>query len=229
MTFEADETLSPEVEAGQAVYSRRVLAFYDLLVLRFSNRCVWRCPTPRLLELYNEHITANHLEVGVGTGYFLDKAVFPSPGPRLALMDLNPNCLEAAARRVARYQPETLRRNVLQPICYADGRFDSIAVNYVLHCLPGAMSDKAVVFDHLKPLLNAGGVVFGSTLLAEGVRRGWLARRLMRFYNRKGIFANRADSLDALRQALAARFSTSHVETIGCAAIFWAKDEVTGG
>jgi len=64
--------MDEEVVAGQAVYSKRVLGNYDLVVLGLSNRFLWRCPTERLLEHYNRHVTENHLDVGVGTGYFLD-------------------------------------------------------------------------------------------------------------------------------------------------------------
>ena len=40
----------------------RVLAAYDLFVLRFSNRLVWRCPWPRLLDHYDRHVGASHLD-----------------------------------------------------------------------------------------------------------------------------------------------------------------------
>jgi len=46
----AGERLTPEVLAGQAVYTRRLLRAYDLIVLGISNRFIWRCPTPRLLR-----------------------------------------------------------------------------------------------------------------------------------------------------------------------------------
>ena len=101
--------------------------------------------------------------------------------------------------------------------------FDSISLNYVLHCLPGTMAEKAAVFDHLRPLLKPGGVIFGSTLLAEGVTRNLLARRLMAVYNRNGIFCNTADSLSALESALRNRFDEVGLRTAGCAALFWAR------
>ena len=94
-----------DILAGQAVYTRQILNVYDLLVLGASNRLVWKCPTQRLVEHYNRHITDNHLDVGVGTGYFLDKCRFPSTKPRVALMDLNQNSLDFAARRIARRSP----------------------------------------------------------------------------------------------------------------------------
>lgn len=209
-----------QVEAGQAVYSRRTLAAYDLLVLGISNRLIWKCPTERLEALYDRHLTANHLDVGVGTGYYLDRCRFPSPTPRVALMDLNPNTLEIASRRIARYSPETYRRNVLEPVSIDAPRFDSVGVNYLLHCLPGSMASKSVVFDHLAALLMPDGVVFGSTLLQGGVPRSRAAKLLMRVYNRKGIFSNERDDLDGLHRALHQRFRGVSVEVVGCAALF---------
>jgi hypothetical protein len=214
-------TASPEdIEAGQAVYTPRVLRLYDLLVLGLSNRFIWKCPTPRLLAFYDAHVTGNHLDVGVGTGYFLDRCHFPAASPRVALMDLNENALRFAANRIARAAPKTFRRNVLEPIVFDAEPFDSIGVNYLLHCLPGAIEEKAIVFDHLTPLMRDGAVLFGSTLLQGGVARSAAARRLMAFYNAKGVFSNARDDLDGLRSALEARFRDVSIEVVGCAALF---------
>lgn len=219
-----DSQLSREVIAGQAVYSRRVLRMYDWLVLGLSNRFVWRCPTQQMQALYDQHVTSNHLEVGVGTGYFLDRCRFPTGSPRIVLMDLNENCLRLAARRIRRYGPRTVRRNILEPIPWEERPFDSIGLNYVLHCLPGGMEAKAAVFDHLAALLNPRGVLFGSTLLTAGVRRHLLARWLMTAYNHRRIFCNTQDSLETLTSALKSRFSEQAVWTLGCAALFWGRE-----
>ncbi|HEY8067208.1 MAG TPA: class I SAM-dependent methyltransferase [Methylosinus sp.] len=218
-------TASPEqIAAGQAVYTPAVLRLYDMLVLGLSNRFVWKCPTPRLRALYDAHVSGNHLDVGVGTGYFLDHCRFPVAAPRVALMDLNATALRFAAERIARFSPQSYRRNVLEPIAFDAPKFDSVGVNYLLHCLPGAIAEKAVVFDHLKALTNDGAVVFGSTLLPGGAARSAAARRLMEFYNRKGVFSNTADDLDGLRDALERRFRTVEIDTVGCAALFVAHD-----
>jgi ubiquinone/menaquinone biosynthesis C-methylase UbiE len=209
-----------QVEAGQAIYSKRMLAVYDLVVLGISARFVWKCPTREIEAHYNRHITSNHLDVGVGTGYFLDRCRFPSATPRVALMDLNPNTLEFASRRIARYNPEAYRRNVLEPISIDAPRFDSVGMNYLLHCIPGSMASKSVVFDHLTGLLNPNGVLFGSTLLQGGVSRSWLATGLMALYNRRGIFSNERDDLDGLKRALTHRFRDVSVTVVGCVAVF---------
>ena len=99
-------------------------------------------------------------------------------------------------------------------------RFDSVAVNYVLHCLPGTIRSKAVVFDNLKALLNPGGVIFGATVLHGGVERNRLARALARRYNAHGVFTNTHDDLDGLRSVLAQHLSAPKLDVVGCVAIF---------
>ncbi|MDE0633026.1 MAG: class I SAM-dependent methyltransferase [Caldilineaceae bacterium] len=209
-----------EVRAGQAVYTRRSLRLYDFVVLGLTNRLVWKCPTPGLIAHYNKHVTANHLDAGVGTGYFLARCRFPSDAPRIALLDVNRSSLDFAAARIARRGPEKYLRNVLEPLSIDAANFDSVGVNYLLHCLPGTIGSKTVMLDHLKALMNPGAVLFGSTLLQGGVSRSWAARRLMAFYNGKGIFSNRDDDLEGLKQALGQRFRDVSVEVAGCAALF---------
>lgn len=212
-----------QLRAGQAIYTRPILALYDWLVIGISNRFIWKCPTRALLEMYQRHITSNHLEVGVGTGYFLDHCRFPTANPRLVLMDLNPNCLDVTAKRLSRYRPVCIRANILEPIPFQGEPFDSLGINYVLHCLPGTMRTKAAAFRNLSALLRPGGVLFGSTLLSRGVEVGFLARQLLRRYNAKGFMCNAEDSLDDLTAILHEQFAEVTVTPIGCAGVFVAR------
>ena len=211
-----------QVAAGHAFYTRRSLAVYDLAILGYFSRLAWRCPARRIVAHYDRHVSANHLDVGVGTGYFLDHCQFPSEPeqPRLALMDLSTSCLDAASRRVARFHPEIIQANALEPIAYDGPGFDSVGLNYLLHCLPGDISAKAVVFDHLIALANPGASIFGATLLHDGVHRNWFARQVMSRNNAHGIFSNTGDSLDGLRSVLSDRLSEISLEVVGCVAIF---------
>jgi SAM-dependent methyltransferase len=209
--------------AGQAIYSPATLALYDFVVLTLSNPLVWRCPTRRILELYDRHATGNHLDVGVGTGWYLDRCKFPAAAPRIGLLDLNRNSLAAAARRIARHRPEQYQADVLKPLTVSALPFQSIALTYLLHCLPGDITQKAVVFDNLAPLLAPDGVMFGATLLSSGVERSAAARALMHVYNGKGVFSNAADSVEALQAALDRRFDFVQLDIIGCAALFVGK------
>jgi hypothetical protein len=211
-----------EVLAGQAVFTSTTLSFYDWL-LEFTCNRVWRCPIEQTLALYRSHLSSNHLEVGVGTGYFLDRSEFPAPAPRLALLDLNPHCLAHTARRLQRYRPEVYRANALAPVTIQAQPFDSVAINYVLHCLPGALPDKGVVFANLRPLIKRGGVLFGSTVLRLGVPCDLKARAFMRFYNARGVFCNLLDSLAGLTSALEASYADVRVDVVGCVARFSAR------
>ena len=90
------------------------------------------------------------------------------------------------------------------------------------------MATKARAFDFLSPLMSPGAVVFGSTLLQGGVARNLAARRLMAFYNSKGVFSNTQDDLETLTRELEKRFSAVSVETVGCAALFSATVKGSG-
>ncbi|WP_193370148.1 class I SAM-dependent methyltransferase [Pelagibius marinus] len=209
--------------AGQAAYTPFSLRIYDALVLGLSSRCFWRCPSSEMLAVYDANVSANHLDVGVATGYYLDACRFPVAQPRLGLLDLNPLCLETAAQRVARYRPETYQADVLAPIDLPVEPFDSLGITFLLHCLPGPMARKAAAFANLKPLLNPGARVFGSTILGRGVPHNALGRRLMALYNSKGIFGNAEDDPEGLRAALSAYFDDVELRLQGAVALFTAR------
>ena len=206
--------------AGQAIYTPLTLKLYDKAVLGLSCRWLWKCTSSELLANYQQHISGNHLDVGVGTGYFLDKVSFPSAQPRIVLMDLNPNSLSACADRIQRYQPQTQRSNVLEPVSFDGQGFDSLAMNLLLHCLPGSMNEKVAALDNLLPLMNPGATVFGATLLQGGVERSGMAKGLMKLYNVKGVFSNQDDSLEGLKQELERRMDNVSVEPVGCMGLF---------
>jgi ubiquinone/menaquinone biosynthesis C-methylase UbiE len=213
-----------EVEAAQAVYTPVVLAAYDWFVLGFSSRFAWRCPRKEMLAFYDQHVGPRHLDIGVGTGFFLDKCQWPVARPELTLLDMNPYSLRAAARRTGRFRPRLVQANVLQPLDLGEARFDSIGMNFLLHCLPGLPEQKATaVARNVRRHLQPNGVVFGSTVLGRGVRHNVLGRSLMRVYNKKGIFSNRDDDLEGLERALAGVFSDVRVNLKGTVALFSAR------
>lgn len=206
--------------AGQAVYTPAALRLYDLGIVKLSNSLVWRCPARRLLEHYDRHVGSPHLDVGPGTGYYLERCRFPEADPQITLLDPNPAVLRHAAGRLRRYRPSTHAADVLKPIQLRHGTFRSVALNYVLHCLPGDLNSKAAAFDNLVPLVAPGGVIFGSTILHHGVDHTPLGRVLLRLYNRKGIFGNLDDDLEGLERVLALRFGRFEVEVTGTVARF---------
>ena len=214
-------------EAGAAVYSPLTLKLYDAWVLGISNRFAWQCPTRDILQpFFDRYVGRQHLDVGVGTGYYLSHAGLPDT-THVTLLDLNPSSLQAAKQRFGRADTQTLRHDVFLPLPVEHARrYNSISLFYLLHCLPGTMSDKAAVFANLKPCLKADGVLFGATILGDAAGHNGFGRKLMEVYNRKGIFGNRSDTVDALRTALAMHFSEVHIDVVGKVALFSGRGAV---
>ena len=214
--------IAKPAEPSRGAFNDRTLKYYDRL-LELTCNWIWRCPIERTLELYQRHLSSDHLEVGVETGYFLDRSRLPGLAPRLALLDVSPHCLEHTEARLARYAPEVYRANALAPIELVAKGFDSIAINYVLHCMGGTFPGKGAAFANLKPLLNPSGVLFGSTVLRYGVPCGLRGRMFMRLYNAGRVFCNLQDSLAGLTEALHNNFQHVQIDVIGCVAQFSAR------
>lgn len=213
-----------DVDAGQAIYAPLSLTFYDLIVHGVSNHWIWRCPTRQIARLYDRNVSARHVDVGVGTGYFLARSHWPVAAPQVTLVDLNRYCLQRAAHRIARFSPQVIEANVLEPLpLLPDAPFMSAGLCYLLHCLPGSIPEKAVVFDHLLPYLAPGARVFGATILGQGVEMNGAARRLMATYNARGIFSNTQDAYQDLEQAMTRRFDDVVIRLLGVVALFEAR------
>lgn len=215
------ERSDPEY-AGQSIYTRPFLRVYDAFVYRFTCPVLWRCPKERFVGLYDAHASLRHLDIGVGTGTLLDECRFPGR-PEITLMDLNPNSLAAASRRIARHSPRTHQANVLEPWGLPDASFDSVAMCHLLHCLPGTMLDKAIVFRRAKAVLGPGGVLFGATIFGRGVPQSRMARLALAVANRHGMQSNLADGPQELEAALASEFPSHELEVIGSVGLFSAR------
>jgi hypothetical protein len=205
-------------------YTRLGLRVYDPLIVNLVAPRVWDCSPDALVEHYREHVTSNHADIGVGTGYFLDRCGFDSSQPRLALIDLQSNCLQHAARRLARYRPQTYLRDALRLIeGIPGGPFDSIALGGIIHCLAGDLRQKSGIFDTVAPLARAGTKIFGYTLVYDGVSLRARRRLVHGFLNRLRVVDNKNDRLCDLHHELSTRFTDCKVEAIGCMALFSAR------
>lgn len=211
--------------AGQAGYTRRFLRIYDLYVFSYSMPRLWRCRKQRLRWHYDEHAGARHLDIGVGSGYLIDKCRFPTESPEITLMDMNPNSLRHASRRIARYSPKTHRANVLEPWGLPERSFDSVAMSNLLHCVPGTMREKAVAFDHASRALAPGGTLFGTTVLGREADHTKRSLKMIERLNAGGDFSNLDDRVEDLEAGLAAAFPAYEVEVEGVLALFSARGE----
>lgn len=205
---------------GQAGYTPCLLAIYDLFVLGFMARAVWRCPTPPVVDRYRQNLGHRHLDVGPGTGYFLEQAGLATDS-EVTLLDPNPAVLAHAFHRLAPLNLTTVEADVLKPLPVS-GPFDSAALNYVLHCLPGPQPDKAIAIRNVAAVLALHGVLFGATVLGSSAEHTQLARAILWAFNRQGAFDNLADTEDGLHEILEESFQTVEIDVIGSIAHFTA-------
>ncbi|MBB6096377.1 hypothetical protein HNQ60_005299 [Povalibacter uvarum] len=207
---------------GIKAYTRLGLHLYDPLIVGVLARYVWDCPAEAFIDHYRQHVTGNHADIGVGTGYCLDRCGFDTPEPRIGLIDLQPNCLEFTANRLARYRPQVYLRDACRPLVGIDP-FDSIALGGILHCLPGDMAQKCRVFDSLRPICRSGARIFGFTLVNDAIPDRTARRLAYRGLNGLRVINCMSDTAEELRQSLAARYVEHTVELIGCFAFFSAR------
>ncbi|MEE8405647.1 MAG: class I SAM-dependent methyltransferase [Acidimicrobiia bacterium] len=206
--------------AGQADYTPWLLAIYDPWVLGFMARAVWRCPTPPVVQRYRQHVGRRHLDVGPGTGYFLDKAAL-SPETEITLLDPNPNVLAHVSRRLAARNMTTVEADVLKPLP-VEGPFDSAALSYVLHCLPGPQPHKAAAIRNVAAVLAPDGVLFGGTVLGSSEQHTPQARAVLWAFNRRGAFDNLGDTAEGLRGILEESFQNVEIDVVGSLGFFMA-------
>jgi SAM-dependent methyltransferase len=212
---------------GQRDYTWPVLRAYDPLVLGPIARFVWRCPTSLLVERYRRHITGRHLDVGPGTGYFLERSCLPQ-GSEVTILDPNTNVLRHVARRLRHLDVATVEADVLKPLPVR-GPYDSAALHLVMHCLPGPQPRKARAIENVAAVLTPEGVLFGASVIGARGKHSRAARLLLEAFNRQGGFDNRDDTEEGLREILLASFEDVAVEAAGSIAVFRAtRPRATG-
>lgn len=209
---------------GQSDYNTLLLKLYDPLVLGPIARYVWRYPAQLGVRTYREHIRPNHLDVGPGTGYFLEHAGLPS-GSRVTILDPNPNVLRHVTRRLRDLDLTAVEADVLKPLPVG-GPFDSAAMHAVLHCLPGPLERKSMAVANVARVLAADGTFFGASVLGRSGRHTRLGRALLMAFNRRGAFDNLDDTEEGIAEILRRSFGQVMIESVGGLALFTATNPV---
>ncbi|KAK8157085.1 hypothetical protein IWX90DRAFT_314167 [Phyllosticta citrichinensis] len=228
-----------DTSAGAARYSSFFLRFiYDSLVLGINCPYAWGCPFMELAAFFNGRVataillsspkTCRLLDIGVGTGCFLEQAPLDDV-KEVALLDLDTNCLSAAASRTRKAHPRiecsTFHADILEPISAGKlgGRFDAISMMLVLHSLPGPPSRKGAMLRRLGDLLNTDGVLLGSTVLGKDVTHNFFGKILMWHINRIGVFDNYEDDVASFIKPLEDAFESVNWRIVGRTLLFEAR------
>lgn len=172
------------------------------------------------MDNYVENISDNHLEIGAGSGFFLEHTLCTDFVRRLGLLDLNKRCLAKCAARLKLFDPQIRHHDILEPLESEDHKFSSVGMNYVLHCISGGFRCNQRIFGHVQSQLAKGGVLFGATLVRQPIHDGILSWLFMKLLNALGIFNNTDHTVGELRRALEASFREVEVSMVGNAAVF---------
>jgi SAM-dependent methyltransferase len=201
-----------KIRRSQRFFNSFILTFYDLMLYRCIAQYFWGCKPARLVKFYSDNLSGKHLDVGVGSGYLLRHGIKNPKDIDLSLMDLNENCLNKTEQAIYPIQAKTYQRNILVDIEGIPESYQSISVNYVMHCVPGSFKEKGIAFKHLKKLLRDDGILFGSSVVSKGVKKPCHSAVLMWVFNTIGLFDNSNDSLEDLTSVLKQYFK--HVEIV---------------
>lgn len=202
--------------ARAIIYNCLTLRVYDLAVLGLTNSLIWRCPTARLVDHYRKNVRASHLDIGPGTGYYLERVDASS----ISLLDLNDSSLTASAERIAsQVEVRSLRQSFFDPLD-SNLIFDSIGLNFLMHCIPDRRkwNRLAELRTHLAP----GGTIFGSTVVPDQDSANPAATLLNGIYNRLGVFGNSDDTTADITKALQG-LSHVQVDRVGQVVMFSAQ------
>ncbi|ROV97393.1 hypothetical protein VMCG_06905 [Cytospora schulzeri] len=232
-----DKDTTPPPSA--AIYKPFLLPLYDAFVLGFANAFAWRCSTKNvLIPLYRQHLIKgnDHLDVGVGTGYYpLRSLDLLRGGTKIVLMDVTPHTLNMVTDRLVHdaglQHVESVLHDATKPWDRPAHlpKFDSISFFYVFHCMAGSSITEKVnavcgsLKHHLQP---ENGVFYGATILGFEANHNLLGSLFMKLYNRRGIFGNANDKESDLRDALKGHFQEVDVTREGKVALFVAKKPI---
>ena len=201
----------------------RTLKYYDYLVNEINCKYVWRCEPQNIINMYRQHCSSSHLEIGPGTGHFLlmsGKKQFNS----LGIMDINKKILNYSANQLgSQYNNISIyHQNIFMSDNFDQIKPSSVGVNYVLHCVPGNLENKMEkLINNLSN--NEKTTIFGATVINDSERQTVSSKLLLKFLNKKGVFHNKEDYSYHLKDYLVKNNIRHELQIIGNVLLFNVK------
>ncbi|KAI4246109.1 MAG: hypothetical protein L6R40_002061 [Gallowayella cf. fulva] len=230
-TSKSQPTDTHDATFQETIYTPLRLLIYDIWVLGIVATFAWGCSvTTYLLPLFLSNIRRNHLDIGVGTGYYLAKTP-PSPHRKVTLFDNEPGALETAKTRSGHAAARTVVGDCLKPLPFPTEKFDSVSMYFLLHCLrTSTASEKTAAFTHAANVMTPDGVLTGANILGKGVRRDNFFARFIRTKTLEhGVLSNREDNAWEFETALRECFREVETWVVGSVFIFRAVGPKVAG
>ena len=156
---------------------------YDKFVNKVNCEKVWKCPQKHIINNYRRNINENHLEIGPGTGYFLSKENLDVNLNKLTLIDVNSEILDYSRNKLqSQYSDINILCHDLFTCEIPDSVvFNSVGINYVLHCVPGNLQTK---LDKLISNLGDNKYnLFGASVICDPLHMNPIAEYELMFLN----------------------------------------------
>ena len=178
---------------------------YDRLVNEINCEKVWKCSPKYIIDNYRSNIDDKHLEIGPGTGYFLKKENLGMDFNKLTLVDVNSKILDYSKKNLLSDYPcvDVISYDLFNNKISSCVEFNSVGINYVLHCVPGNLQTK---LDKL--IYNLGDKkynIFGASVICDPLHMNPIAEYELMFLNAFGIFHNSGDTYEELNEYLIKR------------------------
>ena len=198
--------------------------FYDLLVNKLNCKYIWRCNYNIINSLYDRNISKHHLEIGPGTGFFINKFKFDN----LTLCDINQDILDYSFDNLKNNSKNiskinfNLFDNLSQTNLNKNVKFESVGANYVLHCIPGKIEDKLLTLVHNLKKINKSHkcVLYGGTVINDPYYNTFLSNALIKCLNHFKIFNNKEDFSYNIINNLEKHNIKFDYSIVGCVFIF---------
>lgn len=202
-------------------FNRIIFKNYDLLVNNLNCKYVWKCDQKYIQNIYDKNITRNHIEIGPGTGYFLKKYKFDN----LTLIDVNQDILEESSRNLENNckNINIINHNIFEKNNKLEIKnYNSIGINYVLHCVPNDLSYS--ISNMINNIPNNNLTLFGSTVIPSEKDKFSLAQLEIYFLNKFGIFNNKSHSVNDISLYIKNNFQNYNMNKIGNSFLFEIKN-----
>ena len=168
----------------------RFINVYDYLVNDINCKYAWRCPQKNIFNKYNKYLGRNHLEIGPGSGYFLKNKNINN----LTLIDINQDILNYSYNNLIsnNYEIKIKNHNIFNQELKLNSEFDSVGLNYVLHCIPGRIENNIdSIINNLKNKNDY--ILFGSSVLNDVNLQTRLSKLELIYLNKNKVFHNTND------------------------------------
>ena len=202
---------------------------------------VWRYSREDQLLAYQSSManSKNHLEIGTVSVWLPIMASKDLSSTRYCLLDIDQSAVISAKQHminagVPSNHIQSIQGDALQIDKLSlpnDQPFDSVAISYVLHCIPGSLNHKLpLILDGLSRLdsVNENTIFFGSTITYPDINddasiEDKIGLHSMHLLQRVGIFNNGQDKHSDFDKIFSNYFNEYEIEKTGFVSSFCAK------